>query len=109
MDLIEKILLERPTFHRSETEIERPFDPSESHLPEAFAKQLASGTPTCHGIEPEVAHYLANSVGPGTRTLETGAGLTTLIFAIKGAVHVSISPNLAEIDAIRQYAQLNSI
>src|SRR5438132_1638432 len=70
MDLIEKILLERPTFHRSETEIGRPFDPSESHLPEAFAKQLASGTPTCDGIEPEVAHYPANSVGPGTRTLE---------------------------------------
>jgi predicted O-methyltransferase YrrM len=109
MDLIEKILADRPTFHRGETEISRTFNSTETFLPRELAQQLGSGTAICHGIEPEVVRYLAGKVQPGTKTLETGSGLTTLAFAIHKAAHVCITPSRAEIDAIRSYAQLNNI
>jgi hypothetical protein len=109
LELIEKILKERPTFHQGETEIGRSFDPSESYMPKEVSKQLAQAVAMCHGIESEVVRYLASLVQPGLSTLETGAGLTTLVFAIKGARHVSITPNVPEIDGIRRYAQLNNI
>ena len=31
-------------------------------------------------------------VSPGLRTLETGAGISTLIFALGGAYHVAVAP-----------------
>ncbi len=42
-------------------------------------------------------------------TLETGAGLSTLVFALKGAKHVCITPNDSEVEAIRSYAESRSI
>ena len=109
MNKLQKIIQERPSFHRSETEIDRPFDPSESLLPYEAAAQLASARLTCYGIEAEVLSFIADNVHEGSRTLETGAGCSTLAFAIRGSSHVVVTPSQSEIALITQYASQHEI
>lgn len=104
MDLLEQVITEKPRFHASETEISRPFDARESYLSESSARNLAAGSLVCYGIGEDVLRFLARSIGPSTRTLETGAGCSTLIFALKGARHTVVTPSPEEIERIRAYA-----
>lgn len=106
---IEKLLADRPAFHRSETEIHRSFRPSESCLPLAVAEQFASGANACYAVEPDVLRFFADSVSSSSKTLETGAGLSTLVFALRETAHVAVTPSKPEISAIRDYAANNGI
>lgn len=58
-----------------------------------------------YGISKEFGLYLSGVVSPGLRTLETGAGISTLIFALGGAYHVAVAPWQEEMDAIRNHAR----
>lgn len=109
MQLLERIISTRPSFHAAETEVQRGFEPSESLLPEAEARKLAGSGRTCYGIEEDVLRFIADSVGEGSRTLETGAGCSTLVFAIREAQHTAITPSETEIRLIREYANDNDI
>jgi len=111
MELIDSILNERPAFHRAETEIDRTFDPSESFLSHREAKRLTSqeSESACYGVGRDVAYFIADSVDPLSRTLETGVGISTLSFAIGGATHTAITPNQAETEAVREYAKTKEI
>ena len=109
MNKLQHIIRERPRFHKSETEIERAFDPSESLLPHHAAAQLASGELTCYGIEPEVLSFIADRIGEESRTLETGAGCSTLVFALCGSDHIAITPSQSEIKLITEYAAQKQI
>ena len=104
MTPLERILTERPAFHALETEIQRQFAPGESCLPDAEARRLTGGGATCYGIGEDVLRFLADTVSPGWRTLETGAGCSTLVLALRGAHHMAITPSATEIQAIRDYA-----
>ena len=53
--------------------------------------------------------HLFDLLSPEACTLETGAGLSTLVFALRGARHTCITPNESEVDAIRSYAESQSI
>ena len=44
----------------------------------------------------DVLETIAAAVRPGWHTLETGAGLSTVVFALGGAGHVCITPAPAE-------------
>lgn len=55
-------------------------------------------------VLPAVAQFLRDNVYPGFRTLETGAGLSTLIFAERGATHEVVTPSETERDAILEEA-----
>ena len=48
-------------------------------------------------------------IGPSSQTLETGAGISTLIFAIKGAEHTVVTPSETEIELICEYAKKKNI
>jgi predicted O-methyltransferase YrrM len=109
MTTVEKLLADKPTFHRVETEIDRSFQANESCLAPQIAEQFASGGVACYALAPEVLHFLADSVSASSKTLETGAGLSTLIFALRIAQHVAITPSKAEISSIRDYAADNGI
>jgi SAM-dependent methyltransferase len=104
VDLLEQVIAQKPGFHAAETEIQRPFDPTESFLPEAAARALAAPELKCYGIEEDVLRFIADRVGPDSRTLETGAGSSTLVFALRGARHTAVSPSEPEIQRIRDYA-----
>lgn len=54
-----------------------------------------------HGLLPVVLEYLEANVAPGDRTLETGCGLSTIVFAMRGAQHTCIVPNPQEVDRVR--------
>jgi len=109
MDKLQEIIHERPSFHRSETEIDRCFDPSESLLPHEAAAKLTSAGLTCYGIGPDVLSFIADTVREGSRTLETGAGCSTLVFAIRGSEHIAVTPSQSEITLITQYASQRAI
>ena len=104
MDKLQQIVYERPSFHHSETEIDRPFDPSESVLSREDAVKLATAGLTCYGIGPDVLFFIADVVHGDSRTLETGAGCSTLVFALRGCQHTAITPSQSEIALITQYA-----
>jgi hypothetical protein len=53
--------------------------------------------------------YLFEHVAPGARTLETGAGLSTVLFALKGSRHTCITPVQVEVDRIREHCLRHGI
>lgn len=109
MSILDDILSERPKFHAGETEFAHSFDPGASVLPRKLSNALATGEQSCYGIEDEVAHFLFDSVAAGDNTLEIGAGLSTLVFALKCSQHVSVTPNREEVDRIKLYSELKAI
>lgn len=109
MELLDRVISTKPRFHASETEVQRAFEPGESLLPEDLARQLASAQLTCYGIEEGVLRFIAENVGEESRTLETGAGCSTLVFALRGARHTAITPSETEIHLIQEYAGNNDI
>jgi len=54
-------------------------------------------------------HWLDKNVRRNQRTLETGCGYSTIIFALKGARHTVISPIFEEHQRIRQWCEANGI
>lgn len=55
------------------------------------------------GLSEDVLRYLDDTLQPGAKTLETGAGLSTLLFALKSSEHTCIVPSEQEIERIRAY------
>jgi predicted O-methyltransferase YrrM len=80
MDQIEALISERPHFH-----------------------SWPDGRPANWSVAPEVLRFIRDSLKPSMRTLETGAGQTTVAFAIAGTDHVCITPDRAQAERIRSY------
>lgn len=78
--LVERLLAERPAFHA-----------------------WPDGTPANWSVAPEVLRHLASLVHPGMNTLETGAGQTTVAFALAGANHVCVTPDTSQAEKIKDY------
>jgi predicted O-methyltransferase YrrM len=70
---------------------------------------LSKTNPTCWRIKPETAQFIYNNATEFSSTLETGAGLSTLIFAMRKCSHIAITPSKDEIEAIKEYAKSKSI
>lgn len=64
----------------------------------------AGGTRVWNAL-PETLRLLAANVKDGDRTLETGAGASTVIFTAAGAEHTAISPAADEHERIRAYSE----
>lgn len=109
MDLLRQILTELPKFHTGETEIRRAFTAAESYLNRQEVEALNKKTPACYGISAEVAKFIYDSVDEGFKTLETGAGISTLVFALKKTEHIAVTPNEDEVLAIKEYAKSKDI
>jgi predicted O-methyltransferase YrrM len=60
-------------------------------------------------VAPEVLRFIRGSLKPSMRTLETGAGQTTVAFAIAGTHHVCITPDRAQAERIRSYCSEHGI
>lgn len=86
MDQIETLLAERPAFHA-----------------------WPDGKPANWSVAPDVLRFIMNNLNPSMRTLETGAGQTTVAFAIACTEHVCITPDLAQAERIRSYCKEHDI
>ena len=65
------------------------------------APNLHAGGVAAWDASDAVLTYLARELQPGWRTLETGAGRSTLAFAQAGCAHEVVTPAAAEVAAIR--------
>jgi len=77
---LEAILESRPVTHPDEQGNQAPFQ-----------------------LDTALLELIDASVDASSRTLETGAGLSTLLFAAKGCEHTCVVPFFAEIDRIRRW------
>jgi hypothetical protein len=61
------------------------------------------------GLAWKALEWIEANVQPGMRTLETGSGASTVVFAARGAHHTAISPAAAEHRRIAEYCAANGI
>ena len=59
--------------------------------------------------DPACYEYMATLAEPGTRTLETGLGVSTVLFALWGCQHTCVVHSEAEVVACRQYLTTQGI
>jgi predicted O-methyltransferase YrrM len=59
--------------------------------------------------DPDCYAFLADNTRPGTRSLETGAGLSTVLFAALGARHTCVTPSKEEADRVMEYCRTREI
>ena len=109
MTNLETIFREKPTFHRAETEISRAFREEESFLPKKSLERMNHSDLACYSIGTDVLTFISENVTDKSKTLETGAGSSTLVFALKGAKHIAVTPSASEISLIQQYAAQQDI
>ena len=71
--------------------------------------KLHLGGSTSWGLAEDVLTFINDHVGASSRTLETGAGLSTILFASKGAEHTCIMPDEEIVKRIRDYSSKHQI
>ena len=69
----------------------------------------AAGRPESWALSPETLRLLDDAIEPGSRTLETGAGVSTVLFALREADHVCVAPAEDEVRRIREFCAANGI
>lgn len=69
----------------------------------------ALGNPISWGVDSEVLKYIHNRIAASSETLETGAGLSTLVFALKGTKHTCIVPSQDCVDKISAWCRTSNV
>jgi hypothetical protein len=78
-------------------------DPPLVHGPEGSNELLT------HGLLENALRWLGSTVQPGDRTLETGSGLSTCVFAMRGARHTCIVPQQQEVDRLLEWCRAQGV
>ena len=68
-----------------------------------------SGQPLSWQLADNLLHFIDTHVQERAKTLETGAGVSTILFALKGASHVCIVPDQDEIARIKAFCRNHGI
>lgn len=63
------------------------------------------GTVTSWAIHPDTLRFLYSMLTPGTSTLETGCGHSTVIFSIAGTKHTCITNDSGEAERVKKYCE----
>jgi predicted O-methyltransferase YrrM len=71
--------------------------------------ELAGGAEMTYGLHGDVLRWLDHALQAGWHTLETGCGLSTVVFANKGAIHTCISPFGSERERVAAWCDKHSI
>jgi predicted O-methyltransferase YrrM len=104
-DLLEAVIANPPQAHQGEVEVSSDKALIGSSLRGYRRELVEKNLVVCHGIDPEAARFLHGAVREGARTLETGSGLSTVIFAMRKAYHTVVTPRPREAAAIQEYAR----
>lgn len=67
------------------------------------------GTSSTHHLETDIVRYMSEILQEGMKTLETGIGVSTAVFAIKGCRHICIAPKEQEVRDFTTYCQQHRI
>lgn len=78
-------------------------------IDEPFAFHADDGEPRVWNAAPQSLRLLAGHLAPGMRTLETGAGASTVVFAAAGTRHTAVSPDPYEHRRVREYCDAQGI
>jgi predicted O-methyltransferase YrrM len=91
-------------------------------IPTAVIDRLLADPPRVHAMDfsptPVIGVWstdrdcyelLAEWTHPGSRTLETGSGLSTVLFAALGAIHTCVTPSPQEAERILEYCASHAI
>ncbi|MDD5194875.1 MAG: class I SAM-dependent methyltransferase [Candidatus Omnitrophica bacterium] len=54
-------------------------------------------------LNTDILQYIYENIDETSKTLETGAGLSTVIFALRGANHICVVPSKEEVDHVIEY------
>jgi len=65
--------------------------------------------PISYDLSDQALHLIDQNVGQNSHTLETGAGISTILFAIRHTHHICIVPDGDLADRIREYCQQRNI
>ena len=68
-----------------------------------------TGQPISWGLSDDVLYFIDKHVSDTSKTLETGAGISTIIFGLKGAKHTCIVPRKDEVERIKAYCAQQNI
>jgi hypothetical protein len=71
--------------------------------------QNRDGTLASWATGEDVLRFIHQTVGPDSSTLETGAGLSTIVFAMRGAHHICVTPDTGEVERIRAFCDESGI
>ena len=63
----------------------------------------------CLGLSEPVLRFIEQRIDESANTLETGCGLSTVMFALSGSRHICITPASHEIERIKEYCLGNRI
>ena len=63
----------------------------------------------CSGFSREFYARIMNHIDSGSSTLETGAGISTVVFALRQARHTCVAPDVAELGRLRAYCAEHGI
>lgn len=82
--------------------------------PSTITDELLVSRPNFHNIYtcnlvPDALRFIERNVRPEHRTLETGAGFSTITFAATGSSHTTIVHAQSEVDRIRAYCEQHDI
>jgi predicted O-methyltransferase YrrM len=113
-NLLESVIANPPQAHQGDTEvgIEKALTGSSlagSSLAGYMRQVIEKNLVLCHGIDSKVARFLYRAITEGARTLETGSGLSTVIFAMRKSHHTVVTPSPGEAAVIREYAREKQI
>lgn len=71
------------------------------HTPRLYPRR--DGVRVSFSVSPSLLRYLDGTLHPGMRTLETGAGVSTILFLAKGCQHTAIAPSAGLHENIRAW------
>ena len=108
-DLLEAVIANPPQPHRGDTEVTDEDPLKGSSLRGHMRAAVELNAPGCYGIDGKLARVLYQMLPEGARTLETGSGLSTVIFALRKAYHTAVTPNTGEAAALKAYANAHQI
>jgi len=79
-------------------------------------KNIIESPPKIHGggtitwgLGEDVLNFMFKHLNPALKTLETGCGTSTLVFALKETTHFAITPSTDEMERIKQYCVEKSL
>lgn len=69
----------------------------------------AAGQPISWGLPVDVLRFLHGVVDGNSRTLETGAGLSTIVFALRRTLHICVAPDRDQTERIAQFCAARGV